>query len=445
MVMRNVNKHRRINICLEAVAFQNDNFGKTLAALVEDIRESGILTVKELTNQKFNQRFSDIVKEYTNLEVPFYFVDTISNLAVVYNIRQVSHPLDAGGAKISPTADKVEAVIETLQKENDRTYVDLATGKVYGNFVKSGIALGINVDLLLGSRRKFDILTPDELAASILHEIGHLLTYCEYTQRFSLTNVILATMARSIQKNDPVKRKAIYTSLAKLVDLPSNAFDEVAESDDFGSVAPTVIDKCLELPSQLGSGKYDYVSAEALADNYVTRCGYGRHLLNVLAKSGRPTDDYRNYDGKPYHFPMYALSASIIIGGIVGLFSVFSAVAGAACVYSAYSILTGGATTYDYTYDTLKVRMKRIREVMVEKLKDSELPAAEKKTVLNDLEKADFLINQTADAKHKIFDRIADYLFKSNRSLKNQIKLQRELEEIASNDLFIKAAQLSTL
>lgn len=426
-------------LSMEAIGFQPTLFGKALAAQIQAIRDSGIIDEAVLESEGYVKTLEKIIEDYTNIVVKVVLGPKLFGAAYAGVKYSGHHPFMTDKDRQFFRTAKADAIIEHMAKIKEKTYVDLIKGKVYGNYRTQGIMVAINTKLVTDS----NLLIPDEVASVLLHEIGHILGNCEYSSRYTTTNFILAALARSIEKDTPEQRTVVYKKIADLLDVPAKQFDGVTNSEDLGGVAPIVIDMCLSLPAQLGSGKYDYTSSEALADNYVAKCGYGRHLLTSFDKLGLGKDYHKDWGVTANHFP--TLFAPLIGGTVAALTTLGVGAAVFALAYPILAVMTGGNKSYDYTYDTLKTRMKRVNEVMIEHLKDSSLPKSDKERILDDLSKAQIIINNTKDAQHQLFDRIANYLFKSNKSIQSQMDLQRDLEELSANQLFVQAAKLSML
>ena len=94
-----------------------------------------------------------------------------------------------------------------------------------------------------------------------------------------------------------------------------------------------------------------------------------------------------------------------------------------------------------YRYDDLKIRYLRIKEQAIERLKDKNLKASDKKQLLEDIEYMQKIIDRTVVFK-SIVDRLYN-LLPSNKKIRNDVELQRQLEMLNANDLFIGASKLA--
>jgi hypothetical protein len=431
----------KYEIALEAIAFQSTHFGKLLENIFQEIKDTGVSDPTELTKLGFDRVILKAIEDHTNLIIPkLEFLDkTIVNANVEYRIDYAKHILNHSFIKnINLKSDDAEKILQRLQAAKEETYVDLRTGKVYGVFKEIGQVVRLGLGLIYEPE-----LTPAKATAALLHEIGHVITYCEYFDRFSTTNQVVAALARSVEKDPPEKRKIAFTTAEKILKLRDGAFGGIEQSDNVASISTIVIDAALREQPLLESTQYDQTSFEQLADNYVVRCGYGRQLIELLDHlPNKRSYSQANVGGRTgAAIAGVALMQTLyIFGG--GLLTVLTGGAGAVFTYAMVSIVLGGVTNYDYTYDSLKVRMKRAKEQMIENLKNSELPPQSQKEVITELERVDKIITKTPELKTGIFDKVSNYLMSKNRTLKEKIELQRELEELAHNDLYVAAAKL---
>lgn len=439
MVMRKTLGKTPISLSVESIAFQTKAFGNILEGIVKDIRDSGVRDAKSLVDIGFDKLILNAIKDYTNIEFEkVEFAEGYNNLSVTSRVMTINHVFDAAqNWKYKISSDNAEKHLSKIGENNATSYVDLETGKVYGYFRKVGIKLVVGLPMLIEPKR-----TPAGVAAYILHEVGHVISYCEFYNRISTTNQVLAAIARSVEKEPVEKMKILFTSAAKTLNLPPKTFDGLENVKDEAVVCTVIIDAALHNVSQINSGIYDQVTNEQTADNYVARQGYGRALLETIDE----THDLV-YGSAVSEGQKAAIISTFFIGLVCAAVPIItvSAAAASAIMYSYFNILGGGCRTYNYNYDTVKTRMKRVREQIVEYVKDPSLTAAQKKSTLEDLERADTLINNKSEAKENLFDKIANFVRKDNKSLKDTITLQRNLEELSANDLFIRAAQLGTL
>ena len=98
------------------------------------------------------------------------------------------------------------------------------------------------------------------------------------------------------------------------------------------------------------------------------------------------------------------------------------------------------------TYDGARVRYLRVREQIIENLKKSKLSKQEVQNTINDLKKINKIVATYNSKEYEgLYRKIGYYLFPSDKKIRDYKDLQRDLEELANNDLFVKARELSLL
>ena len=108
-------------------------------------------------------------------------------------------------------------------------------------------------------------------------------------------------------------------------------------------------------------------------------------------------------------------------------------------------ILAGsGEEGRDYTYDKLKMRYMRIRNDLVEALKDPELNKDEVKSIITNIYAVDFIVKDRIEY-NTLIDGFLNIFSSSDRNAGKSIREEQLLEELATNMLFVKAAELRLL
>ena len=98
----------------------------------------------------------------------------------------------------------------------------------------------------------------------------------------------------------------------------------------------------------------------------------------------------------------------------------------------------------DGTYDRPGARFKRVRNQVVEAMKDKDITKDDMESLQADLNAIDDIMDRVED-RRQWAGVLWDNLIPSARKAHTQEQLQQELEDIAANELFIKAAQLKQM
>jgi hypothetical protein len=98
----------------------------------------------------------------------------------------------------------------------------------------------------------------------------------------------------------------------------------------------------------------------------------------------------------------------------------------------------------DGTYDQPGARFKRVRNQIVENLKNKELSKDDHERLTADMTLIDDVLKDVND-RRQLVGVLWDSLVPSGRKARKQELLQRQLEDLVANDLFVKAAELRQL
>lgn len=426
---------KRPLMAMEEIAFQNGEFFNALVVVIKDLVGFGKdLNSKEYyTSDKVNA-ISKVINKYTNLHVEFYNGMPATNLIKVSDrdilisnkIKEFSHLYK----EIDLFSD-VRKITQIMGKKIMDGYVDLNKSKVYGLYEKITTSIYYPREWFYYDT----FMASEETAATILHEVGHLFTHLEFTSRVVTTNQVLAGMVRVLDKTIPDEnRKAVFARGIELLKLNEEQQQALLKTKNKEMVACIVLDASIKQSvSELGCSVYDSVSCEQLADQFATRHGAGRYLVTGL-------DKYIKFDGDgPYarSNPIFNfckfLGLTSITGGVYVLYSLMI-----------FSFNVANVSRFGKTYDSDKNRFIRIKLQNIERLKDKNISNEEKKSLIEDNVIIDDVVSLYND-NLTFIEKIASYLRVDFRNSYKYERLQQELEQLASNDLFTSAAKLSTI
>ena len=425
-------------IAMELIQQQNDNFPTQLEFQVNRINDkllSGEYKAStDIGKKEEAQAIVKLVKERIGLNIKLI---TNSSDAAVLPFYSNNHHIFIN--KFWRGMFTIKDQEEILKKANNKTgWVDTKKAKLGGIFSEYLTPVYINFNVLL---QEYEML-PGEVAAVILHELGHAFYACEYSDRMESTNQVLADIANKLAGDDVNKKTYIFKEANKISDNISQK-DIDALVDGNRIIAGYNWFKIVigSVKSQMFNDKYEESSFEQSADNFASRFGYGRQLVGGLDKLLKHYGSLEKMKYGSFAIPFaiqlfYAmLMCSVIISSpIVGVLF------GALAIYSGMTIFSQGGK--DLTYDELKIRYKRIRHDKIELLKTSELPSEQIKAILEDI----YLIDKFMDETYRIYPligRIGDLLIPSFKKAKSSITEQQILEELSFNDFFVKSKELS--
>lgn len=423
----------------ESVGFQNKVFGKELENAFTAIQEN-CSTLEEVEKGDYASVIAAIIKKHTNINSIIKFGDWMALCTMSNTVSKNNILFSRKMAKYIPkyTSNEDRRMVEMAKKFNKENSVDLKNARVNGVFAEMQNDILFGVSYLF--KDNFVKLTPGELTAVLLHELGHQFTFYEYLSREVTTNQVLAGLAETVNRRDP-RRVALDIKLASdVLAVDKKHLEQVAQAETGEAVAAVVLDALKYSHDDIfSSGFYNETSAEQLADQFATRLGYGRELVTALDKLSLGLTG-TNETGiavirlaECVYYAVYIQLAIMSYGALLGVVFAIT-IAG----------LLGNPKWQNYTYDQTRTRYARIREQQIQALKNSDLPKDE----------VDYLVNSTSQiaklmensyAYTSVINVIFNKIFSGRRETINVLELNRELEELGNNDLFIKAAQLKQI
>lgn len=456
-ILSNTNKKlyssNKLEVSNEMISFQNDDFGSKIEEIVNNIYnkitkvnsptdknyisesiDSDIVILKDLIFKRLGLKVKIITNSFFNTAaiIPFYANQNHIFLKDWYK----------GGLDTEENHDKI------FNKLKNRTEikgtVDTDKVKVSGVFSEFENQLFMNFEYLIKNK-----LTVAEITAVILHELGHGFYACEYSNRLDSNNQVLAEVSKEIfSKKENKDLVYIYKELKKIN-------ENVSESDVEDIVSGKNIIPSLtffkvvigSVKSNISNDKYSESSFEQLADNFSSRFGYGRPLVSALQK-------LMGYSLPIQYFILIAFTIeymrmlSIILQKLLLVItapvaSAFLSLFLTITVFLTIMFFIGEGST-DYTYDNIIKRYKRVRNDLVERLKDDSLnkeSAALLTESINEIDKVVLNINIPENVFKKVVNLVVPYHYKA----KGSINEQQLMEDLLSNDLFIKSIQLKNL
>ena len=434
---------RKRIMSFEAIHFQGDAFFKELTACVKDVTEmplpgNSVAAIKAFYESDKMLSLIRCVHEYTKISLKYDSDYYDYGPAVCMPLLNKNHIFfndwerhDGGGA-----LDRdAKLLIAELKKPFINGSVDLRKNRIGGDYCKINCVLAMPVFYFYSGK-----LLPEELAALILHEVGHVLITFEFIDRTLKTNQVLSATAAALNGGNPDVIKTVITSAEEILKLTPEqkaAFEKITSIHDASVILHScAIDKSI---TDLGASVYDSVSCEQLADQYASRCGAGKAL--VLALDKIVSNEYKYLKVTAGQQMLYA---SLAVAGFV--YPLLGIVIAISLFGQLGKSIVGGvyASKGEAEYDNFPSRIRRVKEQLIERLKDKSLPNIEKAKTLADIAEIDAIASKSADSL-KLYEKIAYLLKPSYRNAHKYEILQKELEQLSSNNLFIHSAKLSII
>lgn len=448
----------KTQVALETIAFQGKAFFDDLTAAVSQLRKA-VANKPGPDYTKFGEAgvLCQVIKRHTNLTVTLGTEYQDTSIGIYCPFLVNNHIFDSVAGTTNAATEFADHELniglqKLLEKHKSgfmRASVDIRKNKVESFFSQIPFVLVIQEEYLSGT-----LFTDREMTAVILHEIGHAFTSCEYINRTVATNQVLADIAAARSGNKEEMVTAVIIKAASEQDLTAKQKDALlacTRPQDYVIVAYAVADeKCR---SELGLSVYESTSCEQLADQYAARCGAGRDLVLALDKLMHSWGSYSD-DSKATSIGLQ-LTGLAISSAISSLLFATSAVSFAMLgAISAISVaFLGGLATSKFLplqmYDNIPDRFARIKHQLIEQLKDHTQSAAMRAALLADIAEIEKTISyaqeHSPDRTYSYAHYVALLISGMYRKRFDMELLQKQLESLASNNLFVQAAKLKTL
>lgn len=436
---------------LEAIDFQyNSQLGPELELVFEEILESKLSDVKIHSSKdpNFRNRLNAIVKKHTGLNLNITF-DT-QNIACAwipqFNINNsfIHNEVKEFFKDQSDFSKQYKAVLNY----KDKNTINLLDARVGGIFSE----MEFRIDLTMSYFKSVKI-NAREITAIVLHEVGHIFTWLENMFKTTTSNLVLMSIFKNIADvKDSKEREVIFQALSKEFKVSDTDLVEIEKTSSGVLKQVILLSKIVKQNNSVtGTYTYDYRSSEQMADQFATRFGYGRDLISGLDKFG-VTQSEGYYSNRFLAFT-HCVTQSIFNTFVFVSFNIipfiaYGPVGGviAAVIYILLLKVMLGPDTM--TYDEIKGRYLRIKHDMIEALKHNK----DKETndqIIDKIQDIDKFIDGLKKYDHtftginKILRKIL--VSKDHQDQIKQYELQQELEQLASNDLFVRAAKLNNL
>jgi hypothetical protein len=436
--------HKRPNIAqaMETISYQGstNNLGKELKDFFENILNN-YKTPKDIRNSNLEKVFNKIVKDNTRLKVSlsFFSNDGIDNSPyVLLPELKGDHVMHRGEGAGLLSNDSLTDLVKGIAKFKGESWISFKDSKVNGVYSECETRIVIQSKFILNNG-----LTAGELTAVTLHELGHVFTYFEYFDRQNTCNEVLASLSLNFSKaSTPEEKKSLINLATDTLGIIDFNADRYKNEKEITKIALALIRGTTRerMKSTSNTFFYDSTSCEQLADQFCTRHGYGRELGSALDRCGFIFTNQSKIIRDLYYYKSassFAFSLIVLTGGILlgNPFLIF--------VYSFVGLsefLLSKTSFRSSSYDSDIVRIKRIKEDVINIIKNKKVNDKDIPELLKQISYLDKLI-EIIPKDNSLLTTISNFLTNSF-SQANELKLNRYLEELAASDLFIAVARL---
>lgn len=325
-----------------------------------------------------------------------------------------------------------------------KAMVDLKNYRVSGDFSKIPVKLFISPMFIY--HRDLG-MTNENLAAAVLHEVGHMFTFFVSSVYTFTTVMPMLGMANRILKTNTTEELTYV--LEKWNDEPSTLtkvdVKELADKKKETIVTAIVSNYVRDSKSIAKHNEYDYINSEYLADKFAARFGGGAHVVSMLDKVYTYVGARSKSTLAGFIFIeilLAAFGAVYVLPAVIAGEILCSILAGVGFIIVLNTL--GISNVSDGTYDTEVNRYKRIREDLISMLKDKKIDRAIGDRIRLDIKRIDNILKTYNDYK-SVFGYVMDFIIPSRRRINIQSEFYRQLESLGNNDLFVQAYDLRNL
>lgn len=431
-------RHRRIAI--ELIAQQSNMFADTLTSLFTEMYE--FKSQRDAQESKACKGIVEAVFKYVGMKIDFQVAtdNPPCCMPLLANTRHVLSTLLMDDLYDAQTNEFMEAIKKSAVK---RGTIDLKNGKLGG--VYSEITSPVWMSFYFCK----EYFTPAECTAVLLHELGHCFLSFEFMYRTLRASQLMANLhqVRTKRDNSMTYEHALELAGTDLTGNPKEFMDCVTLENDTAITSVIFSRVYQKLATDFGDNATAAPNFEALSDNFAAKWGTADTLASGLATLYDKTD--LGVVGRFESMAMYLAPtlgaigmgvAAVVATGALLAFPIF-----AGFIFVLGVLGNGRGDKFGQqtnVYDKPYTRFVRIRESVVQQLKILKLTNEERTTLLKQIETIDKIVKGGKDMT-TILDDIA-LLFQSNRRADFAFKLERRLEGLANNDLFVGGQTLAS-
>lgn len=414
---------------LEFMPYQHDAFGDLLVGKVEWLRLEGTFGTKAIDQSGINELINSRFK--TNITFRIIRNDRFDTYVTTPAIS-ANHPLDQ--IFHSPNNSVGRLLADIGEKGKALGAVDLDKAVV------SGVLSKIPVNIYMTDTMFRAVgLTPREIAAAIAHEIGHYITYCWFLLNTAMGSFVTSKIAAMVAgaKSDK-ERTFIIQGGAKILGIDNITVEPFLQqtADQNAATLQTLYirDTANTLRSETGASVYEAKSSEQLADAFAVRFGFGKDLALVHSKlnNGRP---YR-VSGSRLAVLKAMADVTVGVAKVATLGKIMPRIQEQLLKYPSDLISP---------YDRDDQRVRLLKQNLVQLLKEAD---PEKKDfvekLIKDIDSTE-KVEQSMGYQESVTSYLQQKLIPFYGKVKRDQELQKTVEDLIFNDMFVNASKLKKL
>lgn len=408
-----------LQIGLENMQQQGTKFFDELTAALTDYK------TKKIEKHQLVEALTTIIKRHTNITV----VITLDPATLKNAWVEVSQ-FDAAHVMWPDFYQGIDQWQELMKRPVNGTtgFIDTVKGRVGGIFAECKNPMTITAGLMN--------MPADEIAAIILHEVGHVYTMFYYIGHITISNLVVTQATReALGTKDLNKRRKVlnqatqYLSIEDMVSVGDLEMSPMWDSES--GIETLLLNAYRERHKSItGTDLYDVRSCEQLADQFAVKHGAGLPLAKALGKiSG-------GGGGRGGRIFVQIMQILIEIGMTVVTYGIW---------FILGLIFNSIIPSVEKDYDDPKYRIRRIAQDMIDRIKRMPLTREDKAKLIGDYEKVMKIETSRQGSTYSLSFRVAHMISKRTRNVYNQQETQKLIEDLLFNPLYVSHAKLQNL
>lgn len=420
---------------LEAIAYQKKS--RLFLGLTSIFEQFMALPVQRQTREELIKLgFESLVLKETGMNFKIHVTVDEVNAYIYPKILNKANPITAARAHIGTVdyvfTDMIRYIGTIIKTREDLTaMIDLEKGRVSGLFSKIPLAMIMGTGLWTVAK-----MTPSEVAAIAIHELGHGFTYYEAAIWGVCANLTMTSAKQALAKEtDPQIRLRIVADSTRALNINNPDLDVLMQAADSDMEKFETLALSLSVREVLYATKtrsYNRRIHEIAADQFATRHGAAAALTTGMARA-----------------VSFGYSSGLAGGLAHWMFQTLQVTLGtvASILPNVALFYIGELTRMDedsLNYDTPVKRIRRMEMDLIQILKDRTLSSDEQREIQSSIATLRQVTLKYAD-RRKLFDMIGMTLTKYRRGQVSAKKFEEELEQLVNSNLFVHASTLKTL
>ena len=319
--------------------------------------------------------------------------------------------------------------------------VDLKNYRVSGAFSQVVCGLYVNPKSIKDHDKDGEF-TSEELAAIVMHEVGHVFTLYS-TVVDMVTGIIPAMLAvNAVTKTeDSEKRKIVLEAYNQRPEVMTKLdVKHLLGKSKEVQVTAILTNMVYDKRSATQSSVYDEVSSEQAANTFVAKMGAGSYLVSATMKfKGKHYSKFKKGKFRMFLSDVICLAwtmVKILFAVLTLKYTSQMLKALLLIIVTCIEVKTVKTNAFDASYDTLYSHHQRVKEDIIAMMKNPDIP----KDVLLKLREQVKEIDEIIDVTSKGISLLGKWFDLFDRSARKRIAQQdiyREIESMLNNDLFV--------